>query len=90
MSNMTDEYNSLESSGRSDDKFMSTMSSSNGFAEKYYTSSIKIDDFHLKAVIGRGSFGKVYCATKKDDNKTYAIKTLKKEMILQRDQMQNT
>ena len=84
LTNMTDDYNSLEGSGRSDDKFMSTTCST-GFSEKYYTSKINIDDFEIKAVIGRGSFGKVYCAIKKDDNKVYAIKTLKKEMILKRD-----
>ena len=60
------------------------------FEDKYYSSQVNIDDFHIKAVIGRGSFGKVYCVVKKDDNKVYAMKTLKKEMIMQKDQLRNT
>jgi serine/threonine protein kinase len=80
MSTMTDDYNSLGSSSRRSDEFMST-----GSSDRYSTTEIGVDDFHIKAVIGRGSFGKVYCVTKKDDNKVYAMKTLKKEMILQRD-----
>jgi serine/threonine protein kinase len=83
MQSSTDDYNSLQGSGRSD-KYMSTKESSE-FNTRYSTKEINIDDFVIKAVIGRGSFGKVYCVTKKDNNKVYAMKTLKKEMILKRD-----
>ena len=43
-----------------------------------------MDDFHIIKVIGRGSFGKVYLVKKKDDGKVYAVKTLKKDMILRK------
>lgn len=45
---------------------------------------INIDDFFILKVIGRGSFGKVYLVRKKDTNMLYAMKALKKDVIIQR------
>ena len=50
----------------------------------YSSTEVNIDDFKIEAVIGRGSFGKVYHVYKKDDGKVYAMKTLKKDMILRK------
>jgi serine/threonine protein kinase len=47
--------------------------------------SVSIDSFHLIKVIGRGSFGKVYLVQKKSSGKYYAMKTLKKQMIIRRE-----
>jgi len=46
--------------------------------------SISQDDFKIIKVIGRGTFGKVFMVRKKDTNKTYAMKVLRKEQIAQR------
>ncbi len=43
-----------------------------------------MEDFDIIKVIGRGSFGKVYLVKKKDDGNYYAMKTLKKDMILRK------
>lgn len=43
-----------------------------------------MDHFDIVKVIGRGSFGKVYLVRKKDDGKVFAMKTLKKDMILRK------
>lgn len=50
------------------------------------------DDFDLVKVIGRGSFGKVMLVRKKGarDRKTYAMKVLRKEAIVQRNQVEHT
>ena len=40
---------------------------------------ISKDDFQIIKVIGRGTFGKVFLVRKRDDNKVYAMKVLKKE-----------
>ena len=56
----------------------------------YSSTEVNIDDFKIQAVIGRGSFGKVYVVIKKDNQEVYAMKTLKKDMILRKNQMQNT
>ncbi|KAI8894225.1 kinase-like domain-containing protein [Globomyces pollinis-pini] len=50
---------------------------------------VTIDDFHLIAVLGRGAFGKVMLATEKSTNSLYAIKALKKEFIIQNDDVKS-
>lgn len=48
------------------------------------TDLVTIDSFKLLKVIGRGSFGKVYLVQKRDSGQYFAMKTLKKDMILRR------
>lgn len=48
----------------------------------HYTTGINKQDFKILKVIGRGSFGKVYLVQKKDSDKLYAMKALKKESAL--------
>ena len=49
-----------------------------------------LEDFLLMKTVGKGSFGKVVQVRKKDDGKIYAMKVLKKEMILRRKQYEHT
>lgn len=50
-----------------------------------------LNDFELKKVIGRGSFGKVFLVTKKDNpNQVFAMKALSKSVILEYDQVKST
>jgi serum/glucocorticoid-regulated kinase 2 len=53
-----------------------------------------IESFDLIRVLGRGSFGKVMLATKKDDEnpqkKLYAMKVLKKAVLIKRNQVTHT
>ena len=49
-------------------------------------SQMKIEDFDLLKVVGRGNFGKVYLAQRKTNRKIYAIKSLKKDFIDQHNQ----
>ena len=49
-----------------------------------------MEDFQIIKVIGRGSFGKVYLVRKKDNGTIYAMKTLKKDTIIRKNQMNNT
>lgn len=54
---------------------------------------LTIDSFNLVKVLGRGSFGKVMLATKKDDSdpkKLYAVKVLKKAVLVKRNQVTHT
>ena len=51
---------------------------------------VTMESFKLLKVIGRGSFGKVYLVQKRDTREYFAMKTLKKDMILRRQQKQNT
>ena len=56
----------------------------------YSSQDIGIEDFQIIKVIGRGSFGKVYLVQKKGDGNVYAMKSLKKDMVLRKGQTTNT
>jgi hypothetical protein len=51
--------------------------------------TVALEDFHFIAVLGRGAFGKVMLATEKKTNGLYAIKALKKEFIIQNDDIKS-
>ncbi|KAG7449181.1 kinase-like protein [Guyanagaster necrorhizus] len=46
-----------------------------------------LDDFHTVKVIGKGAFGEVRLVQKTDTGKIYAMKTLKKDEMLKKDQL---
>lgn len=45
------------------------------------------DDFIILKVIGRGSFGKVMQVKKKDTGQVYAMKVMRKENIIAKNQV---
>ncbi|KAI9228306.1 MAG: hypothetical protein DHS80DRAFT_23465 [Piptocephalis tieghemiana] len=49
-----------------------------------------LDHFNLIRVLGKGNFGKVLLAEEKATGNLYAIKVLKKEFILQNDEVEST
>mmetsp|Transcript_45399 Transcript_45399/g.52222 ORF Transcript_45399/g.52222 Transcript_45399/m.52222 type:complete len:528 (+) Transcript_45399:136-1719(+) len=49
-----------------------------------------LDDFKLIKVVGRGSFGKVMLVEKKGNNEIYAMKTLRKDALIDKDQIEHT
>ena len=51
----------------------------------------ELKDFKVKSVIGKGSFGKVFLVQKEgNDQKVYAMKSLRKDVILDYDQVEST
>ncbi|KAI9671087.1 MAG: hypothetical protein M1831_005173 [Alyxoria varia] len=52
--------------------------------------SLKIDDFDLLKVVGKGSFGKVMQVKKKDTGRIYALKTIRKMHIINRSEVSHT
>lgn len=52
--------------------------------------TINNDSFDLLKVIGKGSFGKVYVVRKKDTNRIYAMKVLRKSQIISRSEVTHT
>ncbi|KAH9936157.1 Pkinase-domain-containing protein [Fomitopsis serialis] len=52
--------------------------------------SLTIDDFELITVIGKGSFGKVMQVRKRDTSRIYALKTLRKQHIVERGEITHT
>jgi serine/threonine protein kinase len=55
----------------------------------FFLNRAKPSDFEFLSVIGKGSFGKVYMAKHKFENKIYAIKVLKKEAIIRRNEVKH-
>ena len=52
--------------------------------------NVGVDDFKLIKVIGRGSYGKVCLVQFKQTNELYAMKSLKKDVLLDDDQVEST
>ena len=52
--------------------------------------SVKLEDFKLITVLGRGTFGKVYLAELKLNKLLFAIKSIRKDVLLEFDQVNNT
>ncbi|KIP05161.1 hypothetical protein PHLGIDRAFT_31013 [Phlebiopsis gigantea 11061_1 CR5-6] len=52
--------------------------------------SFTIDDFELITVIGKGSFGKVMQVRKRDTSRIYALKTIRKQHIVERGEITHT
>ena len=60
------------------------------FQRKAGDKKSELKDFNIKSVIGRGSFGKVFLVQKVDDGKVYAMKSLRKDVIIDYDQIEST
>ncbi|EEP77371.1 serine/threonine-protein kinase gad8 [Uncinocarpus reesii 1704] len=52
--------------------------------------SLKMDDFDLLKVVGKGSFGKVMQVMKRDTGRIYAMKTIRKAHIISRSEVEHT
>ncbi|CAF9915766.1 MAG: hypothetical protein GOMPHAMPRED_000846 [Gomphillus americanus] len=52
--------------------------------------ALKIEDFELLKVVGKGSFGKVMQVRKKDTARIYALKTIRKAHIISRSEVAHT
>lgn len=51
---------------------------------------VGLEDFLCKKILGQGSFGKVFLVEKKDTHKLFAMKSLRKDVILENDQVEST
>lgn len=59
-------------------------------AQFHFTEGMSVDDFELLKVVGKGSFGKVVQVKFKETGKIYAMKILKKSLLVQRKQLKHT
>jgi serine/threonine protein kinase len=57
---------------------------------KLSKSKVSKNDFELMTVIGRGSFGKVMQVRKKGTNEIFAMKVMRKDAIIQKNQVTHT
>ena len=87
---------STKSTMSSDDQFDKKMegqafreASQTVFAKKG-DKTVGLQDFIIRKVIGRGSFGKVFLVEKKGSKEVYAMKSLRKDVIIDYDQVEST
>eukprot|EP01103_Thecamoeba_quadrilineata_P006905 TRINITY_DN1664_c0_g1_i3.p1 TRINITY_DN1664_c0_g1~~TRINITY_DN1664_c0_g1_i3.p1 ORF type:complete len:430 (+),score=67.90 TRINITY_DN1664_c0_g1_i3:50-1339(+) len=52
--------------------------------------SVKVDDFEVICLVGKGAFGKVWKVRKKDSGKILAMKVLKKAQVLEQNMVEHT
>ncbi|KAI9865137.1 MAG: hypothetical protein M1813_002457 [Trichoglossum hirsutum] len=52
--------------------------------------TLKMEDFELLKVVGKGSFGKVMQVMKRDTHRIYALKTIRKAHIISRSEVSHT
>merc|ERR1719410_180383 len=55
-----------------------------------FNKKLTVNDFEFLKVVGKGSFGKVMMVRKRDDQKIYAMKVLKKKALVKRKQVIHT
>jgi RAC serine/threonine-protein kinase len=65
-----------------------------GLGDSFYrtapVSAPRLDSFKMIKVIGKGSFGKVFLVREKQTNEMFALKVLKKDNIIKRNQVEHT
>jgi len=87
--NKTDSLRSLNSNSTKKQNTSTNVRGSVKSSNLVKNKRLTINDFDLIRVLGRGSFGKVYLVQKKSSRKYFALKTLKKEEIVQRGHIDN-
>jgi len=86
----SDSRSSFASNQSSDDENLDMYADTKPQFAKDGSTSVTLADFQIKKVIGRGSFGKVFLVQKKSDGSVFAMKSLRKDVILDYDQVEST
>jgi len=60
------------------------------YSKRKDITEVKIEDFKILKILGRGSFGKVSMVEYIPNKEIYAMKTLKKDVLIDQDQVENT
>jgi serum/glucocorticoid-regulated kinase 2 len=60
------------------------------YSKRKDITEVKLEDFRVLKVLGRGSFGKVCMVEFTPTKEIYAMKTLKKDVLIDQDQIDNT
>lgn len=68
--------------------------SSRGWSSTLYSregaQEARLEDFKFKYIIGQGSFGKVFLAENKHTGELYAMKAIRKDKIIDYEQLEST
>lgn len=62
----------------------------NGAQNEKVDDGVKLEDFKIKKLIDKGSFGKVFHVVNIKDGKEYAMKRINKDILIEKGQIVNT
>lgn len=79
----------IESTDDESENDLDTRSSVLVFSHKQEDEKITLKDFEIMGVIGRGTFGKVFLGKLKPNEVLYAIKSLRKDVLVEAGQIEN-
>ncbi len=51
--------------------------------------TMKLEDFEIKKMVGKGTFGKVFLVQNKKNQKIFAMKVIRKDIIIDNEQFEN-
>ena len=72
-----------------DEAFNSRNSSSSLIYRRATVTDVTWDDFELISIIGRGTFGKVYLVNNKLNGRFYAMKCIRKDVVIQHESVES-
>ena len=72
------------------DQFLNNKSNLTMFSSHKTIKEVKLEDFKILKVIGRGSFGKVCLVEYIPTKEIFAMKSLKKDLLIEEDQIEST
>jgi len=73
-----------------DDPFETIFAKRGEVQKKSGSKKVTFENFEFLKVLGKGTFGKVILCREKSSNHLYAIKILKKEVIIKKDEVEHT
>ena len=66
------------------------MRGSSRVSKKATATDVNLEDFDIKMQLGQGTFGRVYLAVLPQTSKKYAIKAIRKDVLIEYDQIAST
>ena len=66
------------------------MRSSSCAGRKTGVANVKLEDFEIKMQLGQGTFGRVYLAELPGTDRKFAIKAIRKDVLIEYDQIKST
>ena len=88
--NISSQNNNNNNNNNNDNNNITRGRTKTMFSSHKSIKEVKLEDFKILKIIGRGSFGKVSLVEYIPTNEIYAMKSLKKDILIEQEQIENT